>query len=272
MACELPRAGDPARPPGELPDTFVLHLTSPPGRIRLRRKPQHAQENSKSPMPKEHPIARRPRRPASESQARIIEAASHLFAEHGFHGVTTRQIASAAGLNIGTVHHHLGTKLSVYRAVYARLFDEEDRMLAAMESRLDSKDLQSPEAFRAFVLALLDDYLAFVAGNPLRARLYMRHWLESDAKMRAFEAERALALYQTFNRLLERAQAARVIQWRADPGILLRSLDWMVYGYFVSGAFDWQAWRADPQAPHHFETFRALLAQFVTAMLRLPEG
>jgi AcrR family transcriptional regulator len=223
-------------------------------------------------MVKNNVASRRSRQSAAESQACIIDAASVLFAEHGYHGVTTRQIASAAGLNIGTVHHHLGTKLSVYRAVYARLFDEEERLLAAMESRFRDEDAHSPEAFRDFILALVDDYLAFVAQNPLRARLYMRHWLESDAKMRTFEAERALALYHTFNRLLQRAQAAGVIAWRADPGILLRSVDWMVYGYFVSGAFDWQAWRADPQAPQHFAAFRALIGQFVTTMLRLPEA
>ena len=59
---------------------------------------------------------------------------------------------------------------------------------------------------------------------------------------------------------------------RADPGVLLRILDWMVYGYFVLGAFDWQAWPANPHDPAHFGHFRRPIYDFTIAMLRLPEA
>jgi AcrR family transcriptional regulator len=61
----------------------------------------------------------------SEEQVEwILDAVTPLFAEKSYDGVTTRELAAAAGLNIATVHHHLGTKGEVYRWVVAALEDD----------------------------------------------------------------------------------------------------------------------------------------------------
>jgi hypothetical protein len=46
---------------------------------------------------------------------RILRAATLLFAEHGYHGVSTREIANAVGLNIATVSRHTGSKAEGFR-------------------------------------------------------------------------------------------------------------------------------------------------------------
>jgi AcrR family transcriptional regulator len=38
-----------------------------------------------------------------DSQEHILRAATLLFAEHGYHGVSTREIAGAVDLNVATV-------------------------------------------------------------------------------------------------------------------------------------------------------------------------
>lgn len=61
-------------------------------------------------------------------RARIRDAATALFAAEGFHRVTVRVIASAAGVSPGLVTHHFGSKEGLRRAcdehVVSGLFDE----------------------------------------------------------------------------------------------------------------------------------------------------
>jgi len=52
-----------------------------------------------------------------ETRRYILEAAERAFASAGFAGATTRQVASAAGVNVATLHYHFGSKEGLYRAV-----------------------------------------------------------------------------------------------------------------------------------------------------------
>lgn len=67
--------------------------------------------------------ARRPRRPpeggyarGDETRQRIITAAVRLFGEHGFSGASTRDIATAAGVNAPALQYYFENKEGVYQA------------------------------------------------------------------------------------------------------------------------------------------------------------
>ena len=51
---------------------------------------------------------------------RILDAAEALFAERGFDGVTLRQIASSAGVDVALANYHFGKKLELFNAVFDR--------------------------------------------------------------------------------------------------------------------------------------------------------
>ncbi len=55
------------------------------------------------------------RKPAPGSD-RLVETAGALFAAAGFDGVTTKQLATEAGLSIGALYHHFATKHAAYCA------------------------------------------------------------------------------------------------------------------------------------------------------------
>lgn len=63
----------------------------------------------------------------------LLEAAARLFAGHGYHGTTVRQIAAAAGLATGTFYLYYPTKEAVMLALIARL--EEEVMSAILDRR-----------------------------------------------------------------------------------------------------------------------------------------
>jgi AcrR family transcriptional regulator len=53
---------------------------------------------------------RRPNRSGLEAQKRILDVATHLFAENGYHGTGMEAISSAANLGRGALYHHIGSK------------------------------------------------------------------------------------------------------------------------------------------------------------------
>jgi AcrR family transcriptional regulator len=50
----------------------------------------------------------------------ILDAAEGLFARHGFHGVTTRQVAAEAGVDTALIHYYFGAKRELFDAVFVR--------------------------------------------------------------------------------------------------------------------------------------------------------
>jgi AcrR family transcriptional regulator len=82
--------------------TRLDHKTPAKGRKKPRRgRPKHAGDEVK---------ARR----------RLLDAAESLFAERGFHGVTTRQVAEAAGVDVALIYYHFKNKSSLFDGVLER--------------------------------------------------------------------------------------------------------------------------------------------------------
>lgn len=58
---------------------------------------------------------------SDERRAQILAAARRLFSERPYGGVSTIEIAAAAGVTRGLVHHYFGTKRSLYLEVVQEL-------------------------------------------------------------------------------------------------------------------------------------------------------
>ncbi len=93
----------------------------------------------------------------------ILQAAHLLFLRYGYHGTSTRQIASEAGIALGSIYNHFGSKEDIYIAVlidYHPLFvvlpsmkdargdsfeafvrDAAERMVSGIDDRLDFLNL-----------------------------------------------------------------------------------------------------------------------------------
>ena len=53
---------------------------------------------------------------AAEGRQRLLDAAMALFAEKGLDGVSTRELATAAGVNLSAITYHFGGKTALYEA------------------------------------------------------------------------------------------------------------------------------------------------------------
>ncbi len=61
-----------------------------------------------------------PRKPRSNKRDKILNAAERLFARRGFHGVSVREIARAARVDVALVSYHVGKKAELFEAVLLR--------------------------------------------------------------------------------------------------------------------------------------------------------
>lgn len=84
------------------------------------------------------------RNPAA-TRARILQAAEVEFADHGFDGVSVRQIALRADVPVALINYHFGSKEGLYRAIFEMRASMiiDDRIaglrLAGMEPDRDRK-------------------------------------------------------------------------------------------------------------------------------------
>lgn len=97
----------------------------------------------------------------------LVAAARPLFAEHGYHGTSVRAITKAAGVNLGAITYHFGSKQALYEAAFASLFaPTAQHLLRAVE--VDAPPLDRIE--RA-VRAIFD----YLRAHPQMPRFLAHH-------------------------------------------------------------------------------------------------
>jgi AcrR family transcriptional regulator len=207
----------------------------------------------------------------NESVERILAAATLLFAERGYHGVSTREIAQAAGLNIATVNYHLGSKLELYRAVFERIYLQERAVVAAFVNDIELEVLRSPALLRDVFIQLIDALVTMTLEHPSTPRLWIWRWLEQHSTQDRIDADFSLPLFQMVASLLQQAMAFGTIRPDIDIPLFLKSFSWLIYSYLMSGPLDWQVARANPLDAHQIAEFKTFLHRYMCRMLDLNE-
>jgi AcrR family transcriptional regulator len=127
---------------------------------------------------------------AEESRAatreQLLDAASEVFAEHGFRNATVREICQRAGANIAAINYHFGDKQALYTEVVRRCM----RMARdKYPPTLGLSGKPTPEQkLRAFVYSFL--LRIFDAGpNGMRGRLILREMVDPTGALDVAVAE-----------------------------------------------------------------------------------
>lgn len=209
--------------------------------------------------------------PLNESQAKIISEAAVLFARHGFHGVTTRQIASAVGLNIATVHYHVGSKQDLYTKIHEIYHQEEQALFTEIFERATERPIMDADELPLMISGIVDRLLDFFNDNPVRVRFQLRYWLDTETGQDDIQAEADLSLYKRIDEVLQATKESGIIRLDVDSGLFLRGLYMLIYGYFLSGAFDWTTLRGDPHDQAHLQAFKGLLLAYLCKMMNIPQ-
>ncbi len=82
----------------------------------------------------------------------IVDAAVQLFIKQGFHKTTTRQIAKAAGVSIGSLYEYISSKEDILFLVCDAIHAEVERGVSEALNRADEGRHSLAEAIREYFL------------------------------------------------------------------------------------------------------------------------
>jgi AcrR family transcriptional regulator len=153
-----------------------------------------------------------PARSRSETRRRLVDAATHLFARSGVHGVTSHEIARAAGVAAGTFYLHFQDKEALFREV---VFEAALKLRARMERAGGA----SPEP-RVVVRARAEELLAFAEENRSLVQILFGRNHEAagvGVDVLAFLAEE-------IERSLRARGSAGLLAPDVDPGVAAQAL------------------------------------------------
>ena len=105
-------------------------------------------------------------RPGHETERALLDAAERLLIEVGAAGITTRQVAAAAGANHGLVHYYFGS----VEQLLVRALDRFTERLIARQSELYASDAPFIEKWRTAMQFLVSEDAT-----------YEKIWLELQA-------------------------------------------------------------------------------------------
>lgn len=142
-------------------------------------------------------------RDAEFSRTALLEAATRVFAAHGFAGATMQAVAEEAGVKKPLIYHYFGSKEGLYSAVKRSIVERLPRGTPATARTADLPD-DSPLEIRR----LLD----LIREHESLFRINAWAYLEGDSGLWPEVVELVLEL----RRRIEREQTRRIIQWDVD--------------------------------------------------------
>lgn len=160
-------------------------------------------------------------RKGSDRRLAIVEAATALFAERGFAGVSVQEIADAAGTHKTTVLYHFATKDALHEAV----LDEALGRVVEVTREFLAGDFK-----RQRVAFLLDQMHTFYAEHPALARLLLRELMEPGGS-EAYFARFVEPIYMPAVGSFKRAIQAGLIR-PVDPAFFIHDTHVTLIGYF----------------------------------------
>lgn len=146
-----------------------------------------------------------------QTRERILRAALQAFAEKGFEGAATRDIATRAGVNHGLIPYYFGSKLKLWRAAV-------DRAFAELKEGLDAV-LRDPTVTddRGRTGLLIRNFVRFVARNPEFIALMYDEGRQRGPRMRWLVDRHARPMYEAVQALVRGAQKLGSLPADIDP-------------------------------------------------------
>ncbi len=159
----------------------ILWLTATNRAVLSNGRNRH----SKKRHPLNLPLITPAEKKTAENQARLLQAAEKLFAEHGFHGTQVAHITEAAGLSVGTFYRSFSDKDAILERLIGDLFDEVRQGLADTLDGIEAiTPLEQFSAIRTATRMVLECLTArrdltltlFRVGYGVNARIDDRIW------------------------------------------------------------------------------------------------
>ncbi len=155
---------------------------------------------------------------------RILEIAEQLFATKGFDGVTVRDIAEQAHVNVAMINYYFRNKDDLYRGIVESYFE-------GLSSELD-KVLRQETDPRLRIKLFINCYIDFLFSKPKSPQLMLRAQFQNDTHIDRFVSDYfAKNLIRVESTIQEGIKEGYFIP--VDPKLTVISLLGMILWFFA---------------------------------------
>ncbi len=162
----------------------------------------------------------------SDRRSRLLRAATTLFADRGFQGATTREIAARAGINEALIFRDFPRKEDLYWAVL------EEKCRVNKGGQIIRQQLSADRNAVETLTAVAEGILRRGAEDPTLARL----WLFSGLESHRLAARFYRTFLADFYEILAGYIRAKIREGRfrsVDPLVAARAFTGMVFHHFL---------------------------------------
>lgn len=201
-----------------------------------------------------------------DTRTQLLDAAEHLFAEHGYRGTSVRAITKLAGANLAAVGYHFGSKAELMAVVARRVIEPIN---AAQCAGLDKVLARTPDPLvsdlvEAFAGPLFDEMPAGDEGGARTSRLIVTILSDPADEVRSWTGPGEDTVRERY-----RAAFARVL-----PGLSPEEMRFRIRGILAVTALDRLEIHQQPSpgctSPVAGEAARRWAITFLTAAMSAP--
>lgn len=163
-------------------------------------------------------------------RGQILDAATQVFADKGFHAATVRDIARAAGLADGTIYLYFQNKTDLLLGILARLNESERRALDL--AGLAQGSLEGGGGFRAFLTGYIRHRITVLDENLRAFQAVLPDILRSPELRERYLREVIEPTFRLGEPVLEELIARGALQ-PVDVKLTLRAVPGLVLGLLI---------------------------------------
>ena len=175
---------------------------------------------------------------ADEVRTRVLAAAEAVFAERGYAGATTREIAERAGIGKRMLFYYFTTKDAVYRAVLERIVQG---LVAIFEV---SRNQPGPIGLAESIEGITH----FTAQNLQATKVWMREIIDGGPHLADLTEKHLADMYRQAGTTVARNMEAGIFR-PGDPVHVMTSVGGVTLFYFLIVPVLRLIWDRDPLDP-----------------------
>jgi TetR/AcrR family transcriptional regulator len=195
---------------------------------------------------------------ASDRRTQLLDTALDVFAQKGFNGTTTKEIAAAAGVTEAIIFRHFPSKQALYQALIESEMGCQafQKWMGEAQSCMDGEDDRG--LFRAIATAILEGY----RQDTRMERVLLFAALEGHEQGLAHFRSFSMPIFELLRGYIEKRQKAGALA-PINPGLILAAISGMAERYaMLTQLFGFQLKTSDEEV---VETFTNILMNGIQA-------
>jgi AcrR family transcriptional regulator len=169
---------------------------------------------------------------SSEMRGKILKTAIRLFAQNGFRGTTTKEIALAAGVNEVTIFRHFASK----QEVYAAILEHKSNELVVKNWVTELEPFAERSDDYGLFLFVAREILTHYQRDPDFLCLKLYSSLEGHELAKQYRERQICPLFRFLHRYIVKRQGEGVFH-DYPPDIAVQSFLGSVYNHVIASHF-----------------------------------